>query len=144
MQDGGWLWAGRDFFLLRSSFFLCITVYHGMSDELHVEIGNAGGIPFFFKRKDAEQQIKVFGHLARATGPRGPHLRRNVLNDLRVPIVERAAPRSNVFLDGVGKAAIEAGEIHTDDGVWLAVGGDFEKLIEAPLEFAIIRQYLPK
>src|SRR5467141_1398391 len=106
MEDGGWLWAGRDFFALPS-LFLCTAVNHRMSDEFHAEVGNAGGIPIFFKRKDAEEQIEILGHLAGATGPRRPDLWRDVLNDFWVPIVESAPPRPDMLFDGVGKAAIE-------------------------------------
>ena len=121
---------------------LPIPVHDGMADELHAQLRHALRIPFLLEREDAQDQVVVARHLVGAALARGPDLGRDVLDDLGVPVVEPVGVRASVLPDGMGKAAVEPGEIHADDRVGLALQRELEELVEQPAELEIVLQHL--
>src|ERR1035437_276165 len=107
----------------RLPLFLSVSFCDGIADKLHAQLRHALRIPGLLEREDAQDQVVVTRHLVSAALARCPHLRRNVLDNRGLPVVEPVGARVCVLLDGMGKAAIEAGEINTDDGVRLALQG---------------------
>src|SRR3954470_16250611 len=99
-----------------------------MADELNGKVWDMGGIPLLLEWEDAEQQIEVARHFVRTAFPRGPDLRRDILDYFGLPIEKR--PRgADLFSDRMGEPAVEAGKIDTDDRVGLALNRKIEQAI---------------
>src|SRR5437879_8492451 len=99
-------------------------------------------IPFLLEWENAQQQIEVARHLPDAAFARGPDLRRDILNEFRLPVIEGASPGAHVILYRVAEAAIEAGEIDADDDVRFPLDRESDEPIEECFEFTIILQHL--
>ncbi len=104
-----------------------------MADKFHAQLRHALGIPIFLKRENAQEQIVIARQLVRAARARRPDLRRDELDDFRIPFGERII--ADVFLDRLAEAQIESAVIHADDHVRLAFDGQREQLVEQPPEF---------
>ena len=66
---------------------------------------------------------------------RRPDLGRGIPDNPRVPVVEPIGVRAGVLPDGMGKAKVELGEIHADDGVGLALQCELEELADKYEQF---------
>src|SRR6266568_4143970 len=118
-----------------------MTVHDGMTDELHPQLRHSLGIPRFFEGEDAQKQIIILRHSIGAARARSPNLRGNVLDNLGAPIVEPAGTSAHILLDAMSKAAIEPGEIHANNCVWLAVQRQVVKTNEEPPEVEVVFQH---
>src|SRR5215211_3637300 len=108
-----------------------------MPDEMRFEVRHTLRVPCGFKRENREEQIVSAGHVVDAAFPRGPYLRRNILNNLWRPSwhAGRDSPH------GQGEAAVKAGEVHTDQNVRLPLGGDLQQRVEQTTKLAKISQH---
>ena len=111
-----------------------------MADELHSQLRHALRIPGLLEREDAQDQVVVARHLVGAALARRPDLRRDVLDQLGIPVMEPVCVRASVLPDGTGKAAVEAREIHADDRVGLAFQRELEELAEQSAKLEIVLQ----
>src|SRR6266481_4207037 len=100
---------------------LAIAIQNRVSNKNDRESRNAFRVPIFLEWKNAEDQIIVLGDLKRPAFARGPHLRRNILNNQWLPSVKPAGSLTDELPDGVGKAPVETTEVHADNHVRLAV-----------------------
>src|SRR6185437_10541200 len=96
------------------------SVNHRMPDKFHAHLWLARRVPFLLEWKNAEQQVAVAGELMGAAGARSPDLWRHVLDDSRIPVVERTASGADMLFNGMRKAAVEPREINANDHVRLA------------------------
>src|SRR5438876_6448468 len=115
-----------------------------MADKFDGETGNAFGVPIFFKRKEAQEQVIVAGHFSSTFFARGPHLWRNVLNDFWLPIVKPIAARARVVSYGVSKPAIEGEEIDTNNGIRFPFESELVKLVKEALKGEIVLESIGK
>ena len=111
-----------------------------MADKFHAQRRHALGIPILLERENAQEQIVIARQLVRATRTRRPDLRRDELDDFRIPFGKRIF--ADVFFDGLTKAQIESAEINADDHVRFALNRQREQLVEQPLEFQNIFQHI--
>src|SRR5438105_2500086 len=109
-----------------------------MTHKLYPQPRRAPGIPFFFERENAQEQVIIARELISATRSRSPDLRRNILNGLRLPVVEPALVRGSVCLYRVSKATIEPGEIHADDCIRLTFQRQTVKPVKQAPKFKIV------
>jgi len=121
---------------------LWTSIYHGMTDKFHAQLRHAPGIPVFFKRENAQEQIVIRREQIRPARPRRPDLRRDELDDFRIPRRGRRSIFADVLFDGVAEAQIEPAVIHADDGVRFALNRQFQQLMEQPPELEIIYQHI--
>src|SRR5947207_13010043 len=84
-----------------------VSIDDGVSDKLHAQSWRVPGVPFLLERKDAQQQIHVALELVRTARPRCPHLRRNVLNNFRIPVEKRPPVRADLLCYGARKTTVE-------------------------------------
>src|SRR5277367_5452578 len=110
-----------------------------MPDKFHAQLRHALRIPILLERENAQEQIVIRRQQIRAARTRRPDLRRDELDDLRIPFRERIV--ADVFLDRVPEAQVEAAVIHADDDVRFAFDGEREQLVEQPPELEIILQH---
>src|SRR4051812_11525817 len=82
----------------------------GVADENRAQ--PRGIIELSFKRKDAEHEVERLCHLRNAAAIPRPHLRADVVNDLRV---------RSAFSQRARDSQIEARIIYEDDGVGLCL-----------------------
>src|SRR5258707_15542497 len=113
-----------------------------MANVFDVERRDAFGIPILLERENAQKQIEIARHLADAPLARGPDLRRDILDELRRPVIERPAPDANMLLNGMREAAIEPREIDADDGVRLALNHEAQQFVKKSAELRIILNHL--
>src|SRR5271154_4090676 len=111
-----------------------------MPDKFHAQLRHALRIPILLERENAQEQIVIRRQQVRAARTRRPNLRRDELDDLRIPFRERIV--ADVFLDRVAEAQVEPAVIHADDDVRLAFDGEREQLVEQPPELEIIFQHI--
>src|SRR6266700_1560001 len=120
------------------AIFSRIPINNRVADKLDTQFRNHFGIPAFFDREDAQEQIEVVCELISPAFTRSPDLWRDVLDKLWVPIVEPIQMRADVLFDGMTKAPVETREVHANDGVGLALDSEPVQLREKPAEFDII------
>ena len=124
--------------LLRFQFFPLHPLHHRVTDEFHAQRRHALGIPILLEREDAQQQIIILRQLVRAAGTRRPDLRRDELDDFRVPLGEGVF--ADVFFDRLTETQVEPAVIHADDHIRLALDGQRQQLVEQPPEYKIFFQ----
>src|SRR5215216_2343586 len=105
-----------------------------MPNILDAKIRRVTGIPILLKREDAQQQIEIPGHSISAARARRPNLRRDILDEFRLPIKKGSLMGLEILLDCVGKSAIESSKINTNNCVWLPLYSQSEQLMENPPE----------
>src|SRR5258708_25889256 len=115
-----------------------------MAEKVDAQVRHRLRVPLLLEWKHREQQVDVSRHFVSAAGARRPNLRRNILNELRIPVEENVLPGANVLFDRVSQAAVEAGIIDANDGVWLALARDSSELVEQPPELDVFLERLPQ
>src|SRR2546427_6612906 len=106
-----------------------VSIDDGVPDKLHAQSWRVPGVPFLLERKDAQQQIHVALELVHTARPRCPHLRRNVLNNFRIPVEKRPSARADILSYGARKAAVEPREIHPDDDGPLSLEREVKEMV---------------
>src|SRR5258708_8528744 len=115
-----------------------------MAEKVDAQVRHRLRVPLLLEWKHREQQVDVSRHFVSAAGARRPNLRRNILNELRIPVEENVLPGANVLFDRVSRAAVEAGLIDANDGVGRAFAGDSSELVEQPPELDVFLERLPQ
>ena len=111
-----------------------------MADKFHAQLRHALGIPILLERENAQKQVVIARQLVCAARTRRPDLRRNELDDFRIPFREWIV--ADVFLDRLAEAQVEPAVIHADDHVRLAFDRQREQLVEQPPKFEIFFQHV--
>src|SRR5204862_1138780 len=106
-------------------------------DELDPKAWHAPGVPFFFKRKDAEEQVEIALKAVGAIFARGPNLRRDELHESGLPTVKPVLPRANVSPHCLSEAQVEKIVIDADNHVRLAGDRQAQQFVELPAALEI-------
>src|ERR1051325_1385295 len=80
-------------------------------------------IPRFFEGDNAQEQIEIHCHLISTSRPRCPYLRRNILDELRLPIMEPIPSAASFLPDLPGETTVETRVINANDGIRLSFDG---------------------
>ena len=70
-------------------------------------------------------------------GPRRPDLRRNVLNNFRIPVEKYPPARTDVLFDGARKAAVEPRKVNANDDVRFALERELKEPVKDAFELPI-------
>src|SRR2546430_16540277 len=99
-----------------------------MPNKLHRKVWKTICVPVFLKGKNREKQVEVLCHLVSAALARSPNLRRNILNEFRLPIQEWPLVRPDVASHSGAESAIKARKIDADDRVRPPFNGHLSQL----------------
>src|SRR5688500_8357960 len=99
-----------------------------MPNKLDLEVRLPRGIPRLLKWKNGEHQVHIARDLPDPRLVPGPNLRRDIINDLRVPPATPARPRLKCFRE----PKIEPGIIDQHHEIRFPLKCQFQKLVEKP------------
>src|SRR5436189_4992997 len=106
-----------------------MPIYNRMSDEFDPQFWFSPGEPFLLEWDDAKKNIVIRSNTAGPPFARSPNLRRDKLDDFRIPIVKRTLTRTNMPAYDMRQACVERAEIHANDRVRLAFERQMEQTI---------------
>src|ERR1035437_8977641 len=81
------------------------TVNHRVSDKFHAQLRHALRIPSLLERENAQEQIIIARQLVGAARTRCPDLRRDELDDFRIPRGKRIF--ADISFDRLAEAQVE-------------------------------------